>query len=69
MKGLSTLVYAIITSSRPLTTDQIQIVKKCSALLETNHKEQIPVDADHAAMCKFETVRDDTFETIYKRVK
>jgi uncharacterized protein YifE (UPF0438 family) len=46
-----------------------QIVEKHSALLETNHEEQIPVDADHSAMCKFETEADDTFEKVYKRVK
>jgi hypothetical protein len=44
-------------------------VEKYSALLETNHEEQIPVDADHRAMCKFETEVDDTFERVYKRVK
>jgi hypothetical protein len=44
-------------------------VEKHSALLETNHEEQIPVDADHSAMCKFETEGDDIFEKVYKRVK
>jgi hypothetical protein len=38
-------------------------------LCETNHEEQIPVDADHSAMCKFETEGDDTFERVYKRMK
>ena len=52
-----------------MTTNQIQIVEKHSALLETNHEEQIPVDADHSAMCKFEKEDDDTFEKVYKRVK
>ena len=42
---------------------------KHSALLETNQEEQIPVDADHSAMCKFETSDDDTFEKVYKRVR
>jgi hypothetical protein len=37
-------------------------------LLETNHEEQITADADHSAICKFETEEDDTFE-VYKRVK
>ncbi|KAH9203559.1 Alpha/Beta hydrolase protein, partial [Leptodontidium sp. 2 PMI_412] len=46
-----------------------RIVEKHSALLETNHEEQIPVDADHSTMCKFETEADDTFEKVYKRVK
>jgi hypothetical protein len=44
-------------------------VEKYSALLESNHEEQIPVDADHSAMCKFETENDNTFEKVYKRVK
>jgi hypothetical protein len=44
-------------------------VEKHSALLEVNHEEQIPVDADHDAMCKFEMDSDDTFEKVYKRVK
>jgi uncharacterized protein YifE (UPF0438 family) len=50
-------------------TDQIQIVEKHSALLEVNHEEQIPVDADHSAMCKYEKDSDDTFEKVYKRVR
>ncbi|KIW35358.1 uncharacterized protein PV07_02057 [Cladophialophora immunda] len=45
------------------------IVEKNSALLEVHHEEQIPVDADHSAMCKFETEDDDTFEKIYKRIR
>ncbi|KAI9868894.1 MAG: hypothetical protein M1823_009056, partial [Watsoniomyces obsoletus] len=45
------------------------IVEKHSALLETDHEEQIPVDADHSAMCKFETENDDTFEKVYKRMR
>jgi hypothetical protein len=46
-----------------------QIVEKDSALLETAHEEQIPVDADHSMMCKFETDNDATFERVYKRMK
>jgi hypothetical protein len=46
-----------------------QIVERYSALLETDHEEQIPVDADHSPMCKFETDGDDTYEKVYKRVK
>jgi hypothetical protein len=49
-------------------TNLIQIVEKHSALLEVDHEEQIPVDADHSAMSKFETEDDDTFEKVYKRV-
>lgn len=44
-------------------------MEKHSALLEVNHEEQIPVDADHSAMCKFETDGDATFEKVYKRIK
>ncbi|KAI9808253.1 MAG: hypothetical protein M1825_004710 [Sarcosagium campestre] len=54
---------------RPMKGHSTLIVEKHSALLETNHEEQIPVDADHSAMCKFETEADDTFEKVYKRVK
>ncbi|KAJ9493751.1 hypothetical protein H2202_010793 [Exophiala xenobiotica] len=32
-------------------------------------KSEIPVDADHSAMCKFETDQDVTFERVYKRIK
>ncbi|KAI9790079.1 MAG: hypothetical protein M1816_005549 [Peltula sp. TS41687] len=45
------------------------MLEKRSTLLKVNHEEQIPVDADHSAMCKFETDSDDTFEKVYKRVK
>ncbi|KAL9098250.1 MAG: hypothetical protein Q9163_006061, partial [Psora crenata] len=45
------------------------IVEKYSVLLETNHEEQIPVDADHSMMCKFETDNDSTFEKVYKRIR
>ncbi len=44
-------------------------MEKHSALLETDHEEQIPVDADHSAMCKFESEEDDTFEKVWKRVR
>ncbi|KAK5202499.1 hypothetical protein LTR41_011753 [Exophiala xenobiotica] len=54
---------------RPIKGLSSLIVEKHSALLETNHEEQIPVDADHSAMCKFETESDGTFEKVYKRVK
>jgi hypothetical protein len=43
------------------------MVEKHSALFETNHEEQIQVDADHSAMCKVETEGYDTFERAYKR--
>jgi hypothetical protein len=44
-------------------------VEKHSAFLEVNHEEQIPVDANHSEVCKFEADEDDTFEKVYKRVK
>lgn len=44
-------------------------MEKRSALLDISHEEQVPVDADHSAMCKFETDKDDTFEKVYKRIK
>lgn len=44
-------------------------MEKHSALLDVGHEEQVPVDADHSAMCKFETDQDGTFEKVYKRIK
>jgi hypothetical protein len=44
-------------------------VEKHSALLETNHEEQIFVDADRSGMCKFETNQNGTFEKVYKRIR
>jgi hypothetical protein len=38
-------------------------------LLDVSHEEQIPVAANHSAMCKFETEEDDTFEKVYKVIK
>lgn len=43
-------------------------MEKQSALLEVSLEEQVPVDADHSAMSKFETDRDETFEKVYKSV-
>lgn len=51
------------------TTNRIQIVEKHSALLEVEHEEQIPIDANHSAMCKFEADSNDTFEKVYKRIR
>lgn len=47
---------------RPMKGLSTPVVEKHSALLEVSHEEQVPVDADHSAMCKFETDKDDTFE-------
>ena len=52
-----------------MSADYHQIVEKHSALLEVPNEEQIPVDADHSAMCKFEREEDDTFERVYKRIR
>lgn len=41
---------------------------KYSALLEVEKEEQIPTDADHSMICKFETDTDDIFEKVYKRM-
>ncbi|MCJ1267070.1 hypothetical protein MMC22_006955, partial [Lobaria immixta] len=45
------------------------IVEKHSALLEVEHEEQIPVDANHSMMCKFETNGNETYEKVYKRIR
>ena len=44
-------------------------MEKRSAIFGACHEEQIPADADHSAICKFETDSDDTFEKIYKRIR
>jgi hypothetical protein len=51
------------------STDYTQIVEKQSALLEVEHEEQIPVDANHSTMCKFEADDNDTFEKVYRRIE
>jgi hypothetical protein len=53
----------------PLTTDRVQIVEKHSALLEIEHEEQIPIDANHSVIYKFEADSDDTFKKVYKRIR
>jgi len=68
MTGLSSLVRVITASSGRSIANAIQIVEKHSALFKAKDEEQIPVDADHSAMCKFETEDDITFEKVYKRV-
>lgn len=51
------------------STDCTQIVEKHSALLEVEHEEQIPVDANHSAMCKFEADSSDIFKKVYRRIQ
>lgn len=41
---------------------------KHSALLEIDGEEQIPVNANHEEMCRFEERQDDVYEKIFKRV-
>ncbi len=43
-------------------------MEKYFALLDVEHEEQISVNADHSAMCKFETESDNTFKKVYKRM-
>lgn len=38
-------------------------------LLEVEHEDQIPVNAGHSLICKFEVDGDDTFEKAWKRIK
>jgi len=45
-----------------------QIVEKHSALLNVDGEEQIPVDADHREMCRFEARDDPVYEKLYKRI-
>ena len=44
-------------------------MEKHSALLDIDGEEQIPVDADHHAMCKFAERGDDVYERLFKRVR
>lgn len=46
----------------------MKIVEKQSALLQATHEDQIPIDADHSMICKFETDSYDTFEKVYIRI-
>ena len=50
-------------------TDALQVVEKHSALLEVDKEDQVPVNADHSQICKFEKEDDDTFEKAWKRIE
>ena len=50
-------------------TDTLQVVEKHSALLEVDKEDQVPVNADHSQICKFEKEDDDTFEKAWKRIE
>jgi hypothetical protein len=39
-----------------------------SALLEVGDEDQIPVEADHCQICKFEKIDDVTFEKAWRRI-
>ena len=47
----------------------IKIVDKHSALLQVDHEDQIPVEADHHEMCKFASPTDETYEKLYNRMR
>ena len=44
-------------------------MEKHSALLDVDQEEQIPVDANHRDICKFDDQADATYEKVYKRVR
>ncbi|MCJ1255882.1 Kinesin light chain 3 [Lignoscripta atroalba] len=53
---------------RPTKPFSTLVVEKCSALLEINGEDQIPVDANHSDMCKFEARSDEVYEKLSKRL-
>ncbi|KAF7509589.1 hypothetical protein GJ744_007627 [Endocarpon pusillum] len=69
MKLFSGLVRRTLLISSVQLLTGVQIVEQHSALLEAQHEEQIPINADHSAMCKFKADSDDTFEKVYKRIR
>lgn len=50
------------------THNKRQIVEKSSALLEVNGEDQIPVNANHSEMCKFETRDNAVYDKLSKRI-
>ncbi|KAI9764687.1 MAG: hypothetical protein M1839_005787 [Geoglossum umbratile] len=54
---------------RPMRGAFSVVVEKDSALLGVNAEDQIPVDANHREMCKFESRDDDAYENLCKRVR
>jgi hypothetical protein len=44
-------------------------VEKHSALLDIDGEDQIPVDADHEQICKFNSRSDETYEKVFKRLR
>lgn len=52
-----------------LKATYIQVVEKHSALLDLDQEDQIPVNASHIDMCKFEASDDDVYNKLNKRVK
>jgi hypothetical protein len=45
------------------------VVEKYSALLDIDGEEQIPINANHRNMCKFERRNDGTYGKVFKRVR
>lgn len=43
-------------------------MQKHSALLEVYGEDQIPVNADHSGICKFESRDDEVYEKLWKRI-
>ncbi|RYP59386.1 hypothetical protein DL769_008561 [Monosporascus sp. CRB-8-3] len=46
-----------------------QIVHKSSALLNLEHERQVPLEANHADMCRFDGLKDPLFVQVVKRIK
>lgn len=60
--------YQIVSfyEQRPMTMFSSLIVDKHSALLEVEGEEQIPVDANHSEMCKFDGRDNEVYEKVFK---
>ena len=67
--AFSSLVRCEIKLVMEINVDGSQIVEKDSALLEIQHEEQIPINANHRMICKFETAADDTFDKVCCRIE
>ncbi|KAH0556587.1 hypothetical protein GP486_005564 [Trichoglossum hirsutum] len=54
---------------KPMKIFSSLVVEKHSALLGLDGEDQIPVDADHRAMCRFESRNDEVYEKLFKRIR
>ncbi|KAK3314382.1 hypothetical protein B0H66DRAFT_607606 [Apodospora peruviana] len=45
------------------------IVGRMSALMNLDHEDQVPLDAHHMDLCRFESERDPAFKRTYLRIK